>query len=290
VVAAFLLLTLALVALWIGGEASASTFRRHLWLGLFAASLAAAMAAGIVQPSGLVWIAGFAGATWLFGRAETAPALRVTAAVGIVLLATGLMTHRLPGFANPVAMAAGQITSDAAIYRLHLNYDKTLVGLFLLGWCHDRIARAAEWRRMAVGTAPVAAGLIVTIIGLALAVGYVRFEPKFPRETWLWMWVNLCFTCVAEEALFRGFVQAQLARRWQRFRGGEWAALLVAAVLFGVAHVAGGFAYVGLATIAGIGYGWVYLRTRRIEASILTHFALNAVHFLGFTYPALQRS
>jgi len=44
-----------------------------------------------------------------------------------------------------------------------------------------------------------------------------------------------------------------------------------------------------LSTVAGLGYGWVYQRTGRIEASILTHFALNLVHFLLFTYPALQR-
>ena len=47
--------------------------------------------------------------------------------------------------------------------------------------------------------------------------------------------------------------------------------------------------YVALAAVAGAGYGWAYLRTQRIEASILTHFALNAVHFFGFTYPALAR-
>ena len=69
---------------------------------------------------------------------------------------------------------------------------------------------------------------------------------------------------------------------WARF-------LSVAAGLFGLVHAGGGPTYVVLATLAGVGYGWVFLRTGRIEASILTHFALNAVHFLGFTYPALAR-
>jgi membrane protease YdiL (CAAX protease family) len=46
-------------------------------------------------------------------------------------------------------------------------------------------------------------------------------------------------------------------------------------------------ALVLLATIAGLFYGAAYLRTRRIEGAILTHFALNAAHFLAFTYPAL---
>jgi len=42
--------------------------------------------------------------------------------------------------------------------------------------------------------------------------------------------------------------------------------------------------------VAGIGYGWAYRRTGRIEASILTHFSLNSLHFLLFTYPALAAS
>jgi membrane protease YdiL (CAAX protease family) len=71
-------------------------------------------------------------------------------------------------------------------------------------------------------------------------------------------------------------------------RHGQWWALSVASVLFGLAHAGGGPIYVALATVAGAGYGWAYLRTGKIEASILTHFALNAVHFFGFTYPALQ--
>jgi hypothetical protein len=130
--------------------------------------------------------------------------------------------------------------------------------------------------------------MLLVLLGLSLASGYVRFDPKFPRESWLWITVNLCFTCVAEEALFRGFIQAQLARLWGNVVRGGWYALLVSAVLFGLAHAAGGPAYVTLATIAGVGYGWAYLRTGRIEASILTHFAVNATHFFGFTYPALQ--
>jgi hypothetical protein len=41
-----------------------------------------------------------------------------------------------------------------------------------------------------------------------------------------------------------------------------------------------------LATIAGVGYGWIFWRTNRIEASILTHFLVNTTHILCFTYPA----
>jgi membrane protease YdiL (CAAX protease family) len=62
-------------------------------------------------------------------------------------------------------------------------------------------------------------------------------------------------------------------------------AISAGAVLFGLAHFAGGATYVTLATAAGAGYGIVYHRTRSIEMSMLVHFGLNATHFLLFAYP-----
>lgn len=286
----YALLTFAILALWFAGGGHASSVRRHLWLFLFCGALVSALFHEIVRPLAFVWIAGYAAAVAWFYRAGSSRGTRLAAAIAIVVLAAGLMTHQLPGFANPRVIAGVQFTSDAIPFRLHLNFDKTVVGLFLLGFGLERIASWADWRRMFRSAAPIAGALIGTLMLAALAIGYVRFDSKFPAESWLWLWVNLCFTCLAEEALFRGFVQTQLQRLWSRTRGGNGLALAVAAMLFGVAHAAGGIAYVALATLAGLGYGWVFQRTGRIEASILTHFALNATHFFFFTYPALTRA
>ena len=43
------------------------------------------------------------------------------------------------------------------------------------------------------------------------------------------------------------------------------------------------------ATVAGLGYSIAYAATRRVEAAVLAHFAVNATQFLGFTYPYLVR-
>jgi membrane protease YdiL (CAAX protease family) len=61
----------------------------------------------------------------------------------------------------------------------------------------------------------------------------------------------------------------------------------IAGALFGLAHAAGGLWYVVLATAAGIGYGWIFFRTRSLAAAIAAHAGLNTVHFFLFTYPAL---
>ncbi len=285
----YLLLTLAILGLWTGRTSTSAPLRHAFWAVPFLLALGSALTTGIVEPIAIIWIATFAGAVHLFARKTLPRGPRTIAAFVLIALAAGLMSHQLPGFNNPRVLDGVRFTADALPFRLHLNFDKTIVGLFLLAWLHARVTRAADWRTMALRAAPVAAGTIVALLAVSLIAGYVRFAPKLPPETALFLWVNLCFTCVAEEALFRGFIQRQLAARWLHVRHGSWLALGLAAALFGFAHAAGGPAYVALSTLAGVGYGWAYLRSGgRIEASILTHFAVNAVHFIGFTYPALQ--
>lgn len=284
------LLALAMLALWVGGERRLAGAAVWLWLGIGA--LVAALASGIVQPVGLAGIALWLGAAagWVRAqRKEVAPGWRVLTALAGLVLAAALMLHRVPGFVNPRVIDAVRFTPEAVPFSLYLNFDKTLIGLFLLGWVMPRIVSAGEWRAVLAATLPRAALTVGVVLLASLALGYVRWAPKFPAEVWLWAGVNLLFVCTAEEALFRGFIQGNLRRAWSGWRGGKWAALGVAAILFGLAHAAGGWAYVALATLAGAGYGWVYEKTQRVEAGVLAHFALNAVHFIFFTYPAVAR-
>ena len=65
---------------------------------------------------------------------------------------------------------------------------------------------------------------------------------------------------------------------------------MIVSILFGLMHYMGGIKYIFLATIAGIGYGWIYNKTQYIESAIASHFCLNLVHFIFFTYPLLARA
>jgi membrane protease YdiL (CAAX protease family) len=130
--------------------------------------------------------------------------------------------------------------------------------------------------------------MTAAVMLLALALGYVRWAPKVPDWWAMWTWSMVFLTALPEEALFRGVVQTGLEQRLGGTHRAGLAALTIAGVLFGVAHLAGGWQYVVLASVAGIGYGWIYLRTRSIAAAIVAHAGLNAVHFFLFTYPALR--
>lgn len=286
----FTLLTAAILALWLPVTSPAAAPLRLTWIAFFSAAVTAGLMTGIVRPLGVLWLALLAGAIAVYAKAPVRSAARVLACLAILLTTAGLFMHLLPGFANPLAIPLRRITPDALPYRLHLNFDKASAGLLLIALLHVRATALAEWRTLLRYALPVIVATVVTLLGLSLLCGYVRFDSKFPPEAPLFLWANLCLTCLAEEALFRGFIQAQLAQRWRNVKRGPHLALVVAAMLFGLAHFAGGPTYVVLSALAGLGYGAAYLCSgNRIEASILTHFAVNTLHFVGFTYPALQR-
>jgi len=78
-------------------------------------------------------------------------------------------------------------------------------------------------------------------------------------------------TAVPEEFLFRGLIQ-NLLSRWL----GVPLGLAIASVIFGLSHLPDP-RYAVLATIAGVAYGSVYLRTGKVTASGITHALVDAV-------------
>jgi membrane protease YdiL (CAAX protease family) len=287
IAATYIALLLAVLGLWIG---------RSVWLGLMAVAVGAGYTSGVLQGPAIVWIAAFAGVCIGYDRARriSAPRLKRRVAVGlsalgVLVLALLLGMHALPGFHNFLVLDKVVLSSGAVPYTLYLNFDKTLVGVFILGLCHQPLlSRAKQWAEATRRAAPIVPIHIALVAAGAAAIGYLTWQPKWVSLFWVWAPVNLFFVCLSEEALFRGFIQRELAATLRGTRAGNVIAIGVSAALFGLAHLGGGVSYVVLATAAGLGYAIVYHRTRSIEISMLAHFALNAVHFLLFTYPALQ--
>lgn len=283
-------LSLAIVWLWLPPQTSArggpwSRFGiSAVWLAL---AIPHACAIGIVSVVGVVAIAIFGLLCYAYSR-ETSGPLSPLLALATIGFSLALMAHVVPGFSNTLIVRDAVLTPGAVPYTLFMNFDKGQIGLFLLAFGPPLIASRPDWMAMLKTALPVASVLIVLLMVCALLIGQVRLEPKWPGFLTVWLWSNLLFTCAAEEAVFRGVIQRQLQGRApagmsSRSIGG----LIGAASIFGAAHYAGGLWSVVLATIAGLGYGWVFWRTNRIEASMLTHFLVNTAHILGFTYPAL---
>ena len=285
----YLCLSLAIVWVWLPPQAAARTLWSRfgvsgIWLAL---AIAHAYATGIVSVVGIVAIAVFGLLCYPCSR-ETSRPLNILLTLAAIVFSLALMAHVVPGFSNTLIVRDAVLTPGAVPYTLYMNFDKGQIGVFLLAFGPPLIASRPEWMAMLRTALPGVVALIVVLMACALLIGQVRLEPKWPDFLSVWLWSNLLFTCAAEEALFRGVIQRQLqGPESSGMSSHAVGGLILAAIIFGAAHYAGGVWSVVLATIAGIGYGWVFWRTNRIEASILTHFLVNTAHILGFTYPAL---
>ncbi|UEP31507.1 MULTISPECIES: CPBP family intramembrane glutamic endopeptidase [unclassified Burkholderia] len=245
---------------------------------------AGALAFGKLSPIVLAPLALLVAAAW--GVAPGRPlAVRIAAHVVFAALAIALSLHLIPGFHNPRVIEPTRFTPDAVPFTMYLNFDKPLVGLWLLWvlpWVMPDVAPARALRTGAVAGVATAA---VCLAG-ALAFGMVGWAPKWPASGWMWLANNVLLVTLAEEALFRGYVQGGLTRVLGRFGWGPWVALAIGALLFGAAHAAGGWHWIVLGTVAGIGYGLAW-RRGGLFASALAHAGLNVIHFGLFTYPML---
>jgi membrane protease YdiL (CAAX protease family) len=281
----FLLLLTAVFGLWM---------HRAIWIGALLAAIVTGYFSGALHGAAALWVALLAALALTYARVRATPALPNRALwmplAGFVFfvyaLAMGLAL--LPGF-NRVELVAPQVLSAGATpYSIGVGFPKVVTGILILGLINPALVRSwSELTRVLARALPVFA--ITAAVGMAVVVlmGYSSFAPKWTALFLLFAPINLFFTCLAEEAFFRGFVQQELSRIGSRPALAAGVALTVGAILFGLAHFAGGPAYVLAAAIAGAGYGWAFLRTQRIEAAMAVHFGVNATHFLLFTYPRL---
>ncbi len=199
----------------------------------------------------------------------------------VLLWAMALTLHLVPGFDNLKVLDRVQAGPASVPFTLYLNLDKPLIffGLLLAWPALLGPGGTMRWRPLALLILPLAALLIT-----AWQLGALKPEVGLPHWWWLFAFNNLVFTCVAEEALFRGLIQQGVASRSK-----PWLGLLVASLLFGAAHLAGGPLLVLFAALAGACYGLAFQLSGRLSVAILLHFLFNFAHLALFTYPLASR-
>ena len=255
-------------------------------LAIFCVSLLSAYSGRLIDLSGLSVVL-------IFGFVSTLAASSAQLKKGSLILVVWIIMallmagHKWPGFQNLLVLDKFRFSEKALPYTMYFNFDKPLIGFYFLYYLSvfqnptGTFGKNLEWILRGCLVIP-----ILMVLGVATA--YVEWDPKWVGSIFVvWALRNFFFTCLAEEALFRGVLFEALGR-FRLFKGRPMAIVTVTAMLFGAAHFAGGISYVALSTVAGLGYGWVRLRSGNIVASATLHLLVNSTHLLLFTYPALD--
>ncbi|WP_435236856.1 lysostaphin resistance A-like protein [Psychromonas sp. PT13] len=209
--------------------------------------------------------------------------------VAFVAASLALALHYIPGFNNLPIVVNEAISTDAIAYTLYANFDKGIAGLLLAAYffsSNTGTVKIATANNLKIPLLIIGATILSTLM-MALVLGLVHFDFKVPDFWFAFIAINLFFTCVAEEALFRGILQHKLAQVITSPRLALLAPIIVACI-FGLAHFVGGISYIFVAAVAGLGYGTIYYKTQRLEWAILCHWLVDVCHFFFFTYPMLN--
>lgn len=245
----------------------------HLRLLLPVLALGLGLALGFIQTLGLT-VAGTYIA-WVLLTEELLPRWLwwLVGLVGGIALAA----HLLPGFSATPMAEPQQLGEDSPAFALRLSWDKLLAGLTLLAWWLGQPAQAPRQPRLVLAVALLTL-LLVPL--LALTLGLVGWQPKWPASLWTWLALNLGVAVLAEELLFRAWLQPLLIARL-----GAWPGLVLTALLFGAAHLPFSPSFALVATVAGLGYGLVFHYSGRLWPALALHGAVNLLHFLLLSYP-----
>ena len=269
-----------------------SIMRQPLWHYLLALSVVSAYFQGYINLYALLFTGLYVVLYYCALNTKRA-IIRAILSTVFIVSSLALALHWVPGFNNLPIVINERITSDAIAFTLYANFDKAMAGLFLCAYFYsnkkalkadsNKVSRLNVKQPIFIIIATVLASLTV-----ALILELVSFNPKVP-DFWLaFIAINLLFTCVAEEALFRGLLQTKLSQIISSTRLALLAPIMTAAV-FALAHFAGGINYVLVSFISGLGYGYIFYKTQRLEWAIICHWLVNVFHFFLFTYPMLSK-
>lgn len=270
----WILLALALLTL---------SFNKKIAVGLLLAATVWAGWLGVIE----LWAAGIiillAAISMTGFTLPQRPAIQRTLECLLVVLAVALTLHLMPGFHNPKVLDLVKAGPQSAPFTLYFNVDKALTPFVLLICTRTLFVREIPTHR------PLWQWLVLllsvpALLLLAVLLGGLKIESHWPQWLLPFALANLFFVSLAEEALFRGYLQQRLAGLMHPV-----VALVIQALIFGSVHVAGGMLLVIFASLAGVIYGLAWMWSGRLWVAVLFHFALNICHLLLFTYPMYVR-
>ena len=160
-----------------------------------------------------------------------------------------------------------------------------LAGLSLRVGSNPFAEGRADAKTLVRGLLSAVALYIIFALGNALASLIFTFGPeqisniysiRQEGPSWLVALVLLFITSPAEEIFWRGFIQKHFMDKLGDVRG--W---LAASLVYAAIHISSGNIMLVLAAlVAGLFWGWLYMKTRDIRACILSHSLWTVAVFI----------
>ncbi|MDC0535779.1 CPBP family intramembrane metalloprotease [Francisellaceae bacterium] len=179
-----------------------------------------------------------------------------------------------------------QVSAISAPYTMGVYFQKAFIACLFILICRNQFFDKLSTLIKAIyGQWYIILITAVSLILPGILLGFISFEIKWNHLFWFWALTNLFFVCFTEEILFRGI----LLKQFIKLKFPWWLALVLSSVIFGCYHYRMGYLMIIMASIAGVFYGWAYLKTKSLEGAIFLHFSVNGIQFLFFTYPYALR-
>jgi membrane protease YdiL (CAAX protease family) len=228
-------------------------------------------------------------ANFLYFRTATRPISKVALWFIIFIMAWLLASHGMHGFIKWQIINSELISADGEKYSLYMSIDKVIAGIGVLVFGIIPLQREIHIKHMLLSMLPTAVMALAIISSSAMLLGVVNFDPKLP-DLWItWIIISLLVNCVAEEAIFRFFLQGKLQDLLKSYSLGVPVSIIISSAAFTYFHSPQSSGYLTSVFIASLFFGYVYRVTKRVEAAILIHYITNFIHFFFFTYPVLNK-
>ncbi|MEB2307294.1 CPBP family intramembrane glutamic endopeptidase [Citrobacter braakii] len=209
--------------------------------------------------------------------------LSITLETLLLLASVGLMLHVIPGFHNVKILDNVRAGPESSPFSMYYNFDKALIPFVLL-ICMESLFIMNTRRHTRHWYWLVLVVAVPALLMIAVPLGVLKVEIHNPDWLFQFVLANIFFVSLAEEALFRGYLQQRLSSVFP-----PKLALIIVSLMFGALHYSGGSLLVIFATLAGLIYGLAWMLSGRLWVAVLFHVGLNLCHLLFFTYPVFQR-
>lgn len=211
--------------------------------------------------------------------------LKVLAWIGVFLVGVFMALYRPDGFSYWNTISVEQLHENGKPYQQFVNLGKFFGALIIFTWVMHGRAKADLVKAFTIRNLAIAISSALTVLLVAAWILELDTITKFSQITIVFLAINLVITCFSEESFYRLVVQRPSEKAFTNKRFGRVFGALIASTFFTLTHFSNQPQVLAVMAIAGTLYATTYALTRSVSAAIVTHFSVNAVHFVFLTYP-----